>query len=138
MLALSYFARLGNALYAWTAIGVILLLLVWGIGRDNWRISVAAIICTIAAVIVPVFGVLSGYRGLALSIAGLMSVLWLAARNWYGLYGIEPSPSFATTEGSVTRHDLLAETANYNQLEPSESTGEDVAQNLREKGVNEG
>jgi hypothetical protein len=138
MLALSYFARLGNLLYAWTVIGVILLLLVWGIGRDNWRISVAAIICTIAAVIVPVFGVLNGYRGLALSIAGLISVLWLAARNWYGLYGIEPSPTFTTTEGSVTRHDLLAETANYNQLEPSESTGEDVAQNLREKGVNEG
>jgi hypothetical protein len=135
MLALSYLARLGNPLYAWAAIAVIMLLTIWGIGRDNWRISLAAIICTIAAIVLPIFGILGGFSGLALSLAGLMSVLWLAARNWYGLYEIVPRPTIPVSEDDFVRHDVLEEAANYNQISSGELTGGDIAEHLREKGV---
>jgi hypothetical protein len=102
MFTLTYFSRLASPLYAWMGISIGLLALVWGLGRNNWRISVAAIICTIVGVIAPVSGFLIGYRGLTLSIAGLLSILWLTARNWYGLYDLEPKPkaarSFTTPE----------------------------------------
>jgi hypothetical protein len=137
ILALSYFARIGNPLYAWTGIAVVMLLLVWGIGRDNWRISLAAIICTIAAIVLPIFGMLGGFSGLAMSLAGLMSVLWLVARNWYGLYDLEPSPTIPVSEGDFVRQDVLEETANYNQLSSGELTGDDLAEHLREQGVKE-
>ncbi len=135
MFTLTYFSRLTNPLYTWIGISIGLLALVWGLGRNNWRISLAAIICTIVGVIAPVSGFLIGYRGLTLSVAGLLSILWLTARNWYGLYDLEPKPksarSFTSPENAdeaFTRHDLLEESS-------QRKDAEEVARILREKGA---
>jgi hypothetical protein len=133
MFTLTYFSRLTNPLYAWIGISIGLLGLVWGLGRNNWRISVAAIICTIVGVIAPVSGFLIGYRGLTLSVAGLLSILWLTARNWYGLYDLEPKPARSytaseTNDEAFTRHDLLEESS-------SRKDTEEVARTLRKKGA---
>jgi hypothetical protein len=142
MFALTYFSRLANPLYVWSAISIGLLLLVWGLGRNNWRISLAAIICTIVGAIFPVYAFLLGSRGVMLSIAGILSVIWLAARNWYGWYQLEASPKSAIDrpiyedpQEVFTRHDLLEESAAYNQLNPAAPTSEEIAQRLREEGV---
>ena len=142
MLILTYFSRLTNPLYIWSGISLGLLALVWGLGRKNWRISVAAIICTICGAIVPVFGFLIGYRGLTLSIAGLLSVLWLAARNWYDLYQLEPRTNSAivfskagTNAEDFTRHDLLEESATQSRLKSTPLDPDEAARQLREKGV---
>jgi hypothetical protein len=142
MFALTYFSRLTEPLYVWGGISIGLLILVWGLGRGNWRISLAAIICTIAGAIVPVYGFLLGYRGVTLSIAGLMSILWLVARNWYGWYQLEPRdrvaidrPIYDQPDEAYVRHDLLEESAKYNQLNPAAPNAEETAKRLRDKGV---
>lgn len=83
LLALTYFSRIIYAQLAWVIISLILLWMVWGLG-NSVRASLAAIICTIAGAILPVLGLLVSYSGLTLSLAALLSVIWLAARNWYG------------------------------------------------------
>jgi hypothetical protein len=136
MFTLTYFSRLTNPLYAWIGISIGLLALVWGLGRTNWRISVAAIICTIAGVIAPVAGFLIGYRGLTLSIAGLMSILWLTALNWYGLYDL--TPKFATSETDAeafTRHDLLEKSVTHQRGKSTTPNPEEAARILREKAA---
>jgi hypothetical protein len=120
-------------------ISVVLLLLVWGLGRGNWRISLAAIICTIVGAIIPVYGFSIGSRGVVLSIAGLLSVIWLSARNWYGWYQLESksavdSPVDEDT-GLFTRHDLLQESAKYHQINPADPSGNEIAQRLRDEGT---
>ncbi len=142
LFVLTYFSRLFNPLSVWGGISVGLLGLVWGLGHKNWRISLAAVVCTIVGVVVPVYGFLTGYRGLTLSVAGLLSILWLAARNWYGWYSLDPRPNLATVaptaeaSGEVfTRHDLLEESATYNQLNPAGADEEEIARQLREKGA---
>ena len=143
MFALTYFSRIADPVMVWGGISVGLLLLVWGLGRNNWRISLAAAICTIFGAIVPIYGLLIGARGLVLSIAGLLSVVWLVVRNWYGWYQLQPDlrstsdpHNPALSDGIFTRHDLLAESATYNQLNPAAPTAEEIAQRLRDKGVN--
>jgi hypothetical protein len=83
LLTLTYMARLINGELAWIMISFILLILTYGLG-SNLHASLAAIICTIAGAILPVFGLLIPWSGLTLSLAGLLSVAWLAVRHWYG------------------------------------------------------
>jgi hypothetical protein len=149
MFALTYLSRIADLLPVWSGISIALLLLVWGLGRGNWRVSLAAIICTIVGVIIPVFGfslaegssLSNGSRGVVLSIAGLLSVIWLAARNWYGWYQLESrsklqsNRSMSESEGIFTRHDLLEESAKYNQLNPGALTKEEIDRRLRDEGV---
>ncbi|MBD6616431.1 hypothetical protein FNW02_11435 [Komarekiella sp. 'clone 1'] len=89
LLALTYLGRLMNAQLAWTLISLVLLFLTWGLGA-NRSASLAAIICTIAGAVLPVFGLLVPFSGLTLSVAGLLSVVWLAVRHWYGWYNLHP------------------------------------------------
>jgi hypothetical protein len=83
LLALTYLSRWFNPQFAWSLIALVLLSLTWGLGSHR-RASLAAIICTIAGAVLPVFGLLVPYSGLTLSLAGLLSAVWLAVRHWYG------------------------------------------------------
>lgn len=89
LLTLTYLSRFMDAQLAWTMISLVLLTLTWGLGSTR-SASVAAIICTIAGGILPVLGLLVPYSGLTLSIAGLMSAVWLAVRHWYNWYIWQP------------------------------------------------
>ncbi|HLO89432.1 MAG TPA: hypothetical protein VK203_31095 [Nostocaceae cyanobacterium] len=85
LLSLTYISRVINPQISWTVIAFFLLGLSWGLG-GNRRASLAAIICTISGAIIPVFALLVPYSGLTLSIAGLLSTMWLAIRHWYSWY----------------------------------------------------
>ncbi len=142
MFALTYFSRLADPLTVWSGISIGLLLLVWGLGRNHWRISLAAVICTIVGAIFPVYGLLLGSRGVILSVAGVLSVIWLAARHWYGWYQLEANPQpaidqpiYEAPQGVFTHHDRLEESPTYNQLNPAAPTSEETAQRLREEGI---
>jgi hypothetical protein len=132
MFSLTYFSRLADPIYVWSLISVGILLLVWGLGQHNWRVSLAAIIGTILGLIFPVYGFLIGSRGVMLSIAALLSVIWLAVRNWYGWYQL--APSVASSYNPAHRQENLEESATYNQLNPAALTAEEIAQRLREEG----
>ena len=141
MFALTYFSRLTDPLYVWGGISIALLGLVWGLGRGNWRISLAAIISTIAGAIVPVFGFLLPDRGVILSVAGLLSILWLVARNWYGWYQLEPRERVGVdrsrserADEAYLRHDLLEESVTHNRLNPAAPTTEETEQRLPDRG----
>jgi hypothetical protein len=79
-----------------------------------------------------------------LSIVALLSVIWLAARNWYGWYQLEPrsnaipqrrgSANVNSVDEDLNSQDLLEESATYNQLNPATLTAEEIAQRLREEG----
>ena len=86
LLTLTYLSRLISAPLAWTLISLTLLALSWGLGANNRRASLAALICTISGAVLPVFGLLVPYSGLTLSLAGLLSAVWLAVRHWYGWF----------------------------------------------------
>ncbi|NEQ40717.1 MAG: hypothetical protein F6K40_32640 [Okeania sp. SIO3I5] len=90
LLTLTYFSRFMDAKFSWSLISPILLFLVWGLG-SNRQASFAAIICTISGGILPIFALLIPYSGLTLSIAGLLSVVWLVVRHWYGWYSVNNS-----------------------------------------------
>lgn len=83
LLALTYFSRVIDAKVAWLMISGVFLVLVWGLGQSRAS-SLAAVICAIAGAILPVFALLLPSTGLSLSVAALLSALWLAVRNWYG------------------------------------------------------
>ncbi|MBZ8181726.1 hypothetical protein [Oscillatoria salina] len=82
LLALTYFSRVMAPTFAWSIISLVLLGLVWGLGKSR-STSLAAVICTIAGAIAPIFGLLVPYSGLTLSLAGLLSAIWLTILNWY-------------------------------------------------------
>jgi len=91
ILALTYSSRVMNAPLAWSSISLILLWLAWGLGSANRphrhaSASWAAIVPTIAGAVLPVFALLIPYSGLTLSLAALLSVLWLAVRHWHRWY----------------------------------------------------
>jgi hypothetical protein len=97
ILTLAYVMRLFKteitAVYAtpeivWPVIAILLLASAWGLGK-NFRTSLAAVICTIAGMILPVLAMLTTYQGSILSLAALLSVMWLVVMNWYGWYKLE-------------------------------------------------
>jgi hypothetical protein len=83
LLTLTYLSRIIPAAFAWAILAPVILILAWGLGR-NQRASIAAAIATISGAILPVFGLLVPFTGLTLSLAGLLSVVWLTLRHWYG------------------------------------------------------
>ncbi|MBD2120337.1 hypothetical protein [Trichocoleus sp. FACHB-262] len=83
LLTLTYLSRIIPAPFAWAILAPVMLILAWGLGR-NQRASIAAAIATISGAILPVFGLLVPFTGLTLSLAGLLSVVWLTLRHWYG------------------------------------------------------
>lgn len=85
ILSLTYLSRVMDAKLAWSVISLILLAMVWGLGKIS-HARFAAVIATIAGGILPVLGLLVPYSGITLSLAALLSVVWLAVRHWYGLY----------------------------------------------------
>lgn len=87
LLTLTYLARVMNAEIAWLIISLILLGFIYGLGA-NRHAALAAIICTIAGAILPVFALLIPFSGLTLSLAGLLSVGWLAIHHWYGVFSL--------------------------------------------------
>jgi hypothetical protein len=100
ILTLAYVARLFKTdftgVYAtpeiiWPIISILILGSVWGLGK-NFRTSLAAIICTIAGLILPILGLLTIYQGAVLSLAALLSAMWLVIMNWHGWYKLEPKP----------------------------------------------
>ncbi|PSB57702.1 hypothetical protein [Chamaesiphon polymorphus] len=149
MFALTYFSRIGDFVSVWSGVSIVLLLLVWGLGRGNLRIAVAAIISTLVGAILPIYSFSiaeatsdSGTRGMVLSAIALLSVFWLVARNWYDWYRLEPRErplpdrSNPEPEAIFTRHDLLEESAKYNQLNPGAPTPEEIERRrLRDDGV---
>lgn len=42
-------------------------------------------ICTISGAILPILGLLVPYSGITLSLAALLSGIWLAVQHWHGL-----------------------------------------------------
>ncbi|OCQ97945.1 hypothetical protein BCD67_02090 [Oscillatoriales cyanobacterium USR001] len=85
ILSLTYLSRAIDPKLAWSSISLILLIMVWGLGNTK-QARFAAIIATIAGGILPVFGLLVPYSGITLSLAALLSVIWLAIRHWYRLF----------------------------------------------------
>lgn len=82
LLALTYLSRVYDARLAWSLLSPIFLGLSWGLGRSHWA-SWAAIATTISGAILPVLGLLVPYSGITLSLAGVLSIGWLALRHWY-------------------------------------------------------
>ena len=148
MFSLAYFSRLADPVYIWSGLAIGLLVMVWGLGRGNWRVSLVAAICTILGAILPVYSFLLGSRGVMLSIAALLSVVWLVARNWYGWYELEPSANSLVRLASASADDdtpaeqllprnrdldRLEESATYNQLNPAALTAAEIAQRQRDE-----
>ena len=142
MFGLTYFSRSADPIYVWSGIAIGLLCLVWGLGRKNWRVSLVAVICTILGAILPVYSFLIGSRGVMLSIAALLSVIWLAARNWYGWYPLAIAPSGSLRyDDAPMEHllpgdldpDRLEESAAHHQLNPAALTEDEIAQRSRDK-----
>ena len=107
ILTLAYAMRLFKteitAVYAtpelvWPVIAILLLVSAWGLGK-NFRTSLAAIICTITGMILPVLAMLTTYQESILSLAALLSVMWLVVMNWHGWYKLEAAaPKVVTQE----------------------------------------
>lgn len=92
LLTLTYLSRVIDAQLAWCLISPVMLVLVWGLGNSR-SASIAAVIATIAGGVLPVFGLVTTYSGLTLSLAGLLSVVWVAVLHWYRLYRVSDQPT---------------------------------------------
>lgn len=80
LLTLTYCSRAIDPILAWGLISPVWLVFLWGLG-NNRRVSLAAVIPTIAGGVLPVLGLLVPYSGLTLALAGLLSVSWLSVRQ---------------------------------------------------------
>jgi hypothetical protein len=123
ILTLAYVARLFKTDFTgvsatpeiiWPIISILILGSVWGLGK-NFRASLAAIICTITGLILPILGLLTIYQGAVLSLAALLSAMWLVVINWHGWYKLEPKP-----KEIVETNELLAleEEQEVEEIEP--------------------
>lgn len=90
ILSLTYLSRVIDVRIAWSFISLFLLAVSWGLGQ-NYQSRLAGVICTIAGLIFPVFGLIVTYKGITLSIAGLLSIFWIVARRWYNWFTPENS-----------------------------------------------
>jgi hypothetical protein len=118
ILTLAYVMRLFKteitAVYAtpelvWPVIAILLLASAWGLGK-NFRTSLAAVICTIAGIILPVLALLTAYQGSILSLAALLSVMWLVVMNWYGWYKLEATiPKIVVTQQEMLEPEQVQE-----------------------------
>jgi hypothetical protein len=131
MFALTYFSRVAAPLYIWNLMAIGLLALVWGLGRRNWQVSLAAMICTVLGLIFPVYGFLAGPRGVMLSIAALLSVIWLVIQHWYGWHRV--APNYDLAGNLCPQPELLGESAIYPQLNPADRTDPEISRQLRSK-----
>ncbi|MBD2543682.1 hypothetical protein [Planktothricoides raciborskii] len=84
LLTLTYLSRSIDVKFAWSMISLVMLVLIWGLGK-NKSAKLAAFMATIAGGILPIWGLIVPYSGLTLSLAGLLSAIWLAVHHWYGL-----------------------------------------------------
>jgi hypothetical protein len=82
LLSLTYFSRLIDVKLAWGFISPFMLGLIWGLGKSK-SAKLAAFIATIAGGVLPIWGLIVTYSGFTLSLAGLLSVTWLAVHHWY-------------------------------------------------------
>ncbi|MFM6189032.1 hypothetical protein [Planktothrix sp.] len=84
LLTLTYSSRFMDAKLAWILISPVLLFGVWGLGK-NRQASWVTMICTISGAILPILGLLVPYSGITLSLAALLSGIWLALQHWHGV-----------------------------------------------------
>ncbi|MFM6195969.1 MAG: hypothetical protein ACKPEN_15485 [Planktothrix sp.] len=84
LLTLTYSSRFMDAKLAWMLISPVLLFGVWGLGK-NRQASWVTMICTISGAILPILGLLVPYSGITLSLAALLSGIWLALQHWHGV-----------------------------------------------------
>jgi hypothetical protein len=82
LLTLTYLSRSIDVKLAWSMISLVMLALVWGLGKHK-SAKLAAIVATIAGGVLPIWGLIVTYSGITLSLAGLLSVIWLAVHHWY-------------------------------------------------------
>jgi hypothetical protein len=92
----------------WPVIAILLLGSAWGLGK-NFRTSLAAVICTIAGIILPVLAMLTTYQGSILSLAALLSVMWLVVMNWYGWYKLEETAPKVVVQQEMLEPEALGE-----------------------------
>jgi hypothetical protein len=85
LLALTYLSRIFPTIPVGLAISGGFLFLAWGLGRDRAS-SLAAVISTLCGAIIPFFAFLVPYTGLTLSLAAILSAIWLAVLHWYRWY----------------------------------------------------
>lgn len=82
LLTLTYLSRAIDVKLAWSMISIVMLALIWGLGQDK-PAKLGAFIATIAGGVLPIWGLIVTYSGITLSLAGLLSVTWLAVHHWY-------------------------------------------------------
>lgn len=83
--ALTYLSRVLPAILPWLFLSLGFLALTWGLGRDRSS-SLAAVISTLCGAIIPLLAFLVPQTGLTLSLAAILSAVWLAVLHWYHLY----------------------------------------------------
>jgi hypothetical protein len=106
----------------WPVVAIFILLGAWGLGKDR-RTKFAVIVCTITGLILPVFGLLSIYQGVFLSLAVILSAFWLVAINWYGWFqfAVDPEEDIELFASSYLedKYDEEAEIASLLKLDPA-------------------
>jgi hypothetical protein len=84
LLTLTYLSRSIDVKFASSMISLVMLGLVWGLGK-NKAAKLAAFMATIAGGVLPIWGLIVTYSGITLSLAGLLSAIWLVVHHWYGI-----------------------------------------------------